>query len=453
MSDGDASPDDPAGAPARVPGGRAWLWWAALVVPLWIVLVLCAHWEPVMRDGWGHIVWYRDHMTGVGSIIDFARESYRLENPRLGQILTLMMYTPGPQHVIATPLLELAVLALLTAVALGRWPSPRRAGDALAAALMVALLFACVPQLGPMLFYRPFTWNYLFGLGVNLGWLLPYRLELARPRSRRWWRAALALVLGVAAGLCNEHTGLAFAAMAALATVVAWRRGGLRPWMVAGLLGLAAGYAVLLTAPAQHVRYGALAEQSGLVARIVDRGALGNLAVLGGLALALAPALVLVAIGVAGRRAAPAAPIERASPVVLALGGLACTLTLLASPKLGPRLYFASVALIAAGLVGWLDGRLTAVWARRGCALLSAGVLVFVAARLVAVHRAVGPIGMVRRDLIEHGRPGSVVTVPRFPVGASRYFLGEDLAIVAARAVIASDYHLTAIELAPGPAR
>jgi hypothetical protein len=140
-------------------------------------------------------------------------------------------------------------------------------------------------------------------------------------------------------------------------------------------------------------------------------------------------------------------------PVVLVLAGLVCALTLLASPKLGPRLYFATIALVGAGLVGWLMPRLTApavaAWPRRTCAVLAAGVLVFVAVRLVAIQRAVGPIGEVRRALIEHGRPGSVVTVPRFPIGVSRYFLGEDLVVVPSREVIASDYQLRAIELEP----
>jgi len=29
--------------------------WAAIVVPAWLVLMLCTLWEPVLGDGWGHV--------------------------------------------------------------------------------------------------------------------------------------------------------------------------------------------------------------------------------------------------------------------------------------------------------------------------------------------------------------------------------------------------------------
>jgi hypothetical protein len=435
-------------AAGRLP--RAVWWWALLVVPLWLVLVLCAHWEPVMHDGWSHVGWFRDIAHGLGSFYDFVRECYLRENPRLGQPLTLLSYAPGPYHVIITPMVELAVLALLTAVALGRWPSLARTDDALAAALVTAILAACQPQIGPILVYRPFTWNYLFGLGMNLWWLMPYRRERIAPLPVRWWRAPGSLVLGVAAGMCNEHTGIAFGAMAALATLVAWRRGGLRLWMIAGLVGLVAGYVVLLTAPAQHMRYGGLAERAGLVARIVDRGVAENLRVFGAIALGLLPALPLVAIGLAQRPPpAPAAAADRGSHAVLALGGIACAVTLLASPRIGGRLYLATIALIDAGLTGWLVGRLTAAWARRGCAILAAAVLVWVGVRLIAIYRVVGPLGTIRGERVVSAPHGAAVTVPRYPYAQSRYFPGDDFEVREIREFTARVFGLSSVALEP----
>lgn len=429
---------------------RGPLWWAMLVLPLWIVLILCTHWEPVMGDGWGHIGWHRDHTVGLYEIYDFGKEIYLYENPRLGQLLTMLVYTRGPYHTIVTPLVELGVFAALTVFALGRWPNVRRSGDALVAAIVTATIASCAPQIGPMLFYRPFTGNYTFGLALNLWWLVPYRLELAAPGPARTWLAPLMFVLGLAAGLSNEHTGLTFLAMGLLASCVALRRRGLRRWMIAGLVGLAAGYWLLLTAPGQHVRYQSLAGQAGIFERITDRGVVGNLRVVGVLALAVLPMLPLVGLAIAERRTTGPATwsaTSRWTAVVLALGGLACTLTLFASPKIGPRLYFASVALIAAALAGWLAAQLRSTWTRRSCAVLAAGALGFFGARLVALHAVVGPLGAIRRDRIEHGAPGSVVTVPRYPRDGSRYFLGDDLRFLSRRESVASDYGLQAVEL------
>lgn len=430
------------------------LWWALLVLPLWGVLILCMHWEPVMGDGWGHVWWHRGHTLGWREIYEFGKEIYLYENPRLGQLLTMLAYTPGPYQVIITPLVELGVFATLTVLALGRWPDVRRSGDALVAAIITATIASCASQIGLMLFYRPFTGNYTFGLALNLWWLVPYRLELVAARPARIWLAPLMLVLGLAAGLSNEHTGLAFLAMGLLASLVALRRRGLRIWMIAGLVGLFAGYWLLLTAPGQHLRYQGLAEHAGILERFTDRGVVGNLRVAGVLVLALVPALPLVGIALFERRTAGPSGLsamDRRALIALALGGLTCTLTLLASPKIGPRLYFASIALIAAGLAGWIGAQLRRTWARRSCAILVAGALVFVAVRLIAIHRVIGPLGAIRRDRIEHGAPGSVVTVPRWPHDRSRYFFGDDLIDPERRKSIASAYGLEAIELeAPG---
>lgn len=429
---------------------RGPLWWAMLVLPLWVVLILCTHWEPVMSDGWNHLWWYRSHTIGLGVLYEFFKDIYLNENPRLGQLWTLLAYARGPYHVIVTPLVELGVFAMLTVLALGRWPSVRRSDDALVAAIITAVIAACTPQLGPILCYRPFTGNYTFGLALNLLWLVPYRLEVAAPRPARIWLVPLMFVLGLAAGLSNEHTGLAFLAMGLVASIVAVRRGGLRIWMIAGLVGLAAGYVLLLTAPGQHMRYQGLAEHAGILTRITDRGVFGNLRIVDMLAVAILPMLPLVGLALIERRTtgpATTSTTSRWTAIVLALGGLACTLTLLASPKIGPRLYFASVALIAAGLAGWLAGQLRSTWVRRSAAILAAGTLVFVEARLVEIHRVVGPLGAIRRDRIEQGARGSVVMVPRYPVDGNRYFLGDDLRGTSLRQAIAVEYGLQAVEL------
>ena len=100
----DAAPSEPskvkASDPGMAPGLAAW---AALVVPLWLVLLFCVHGEPVSGDGWGHYWWHRRESSNLRSLVELFGEFYLYENPRLGQLATLLAYTPGPYHAIVTP--------------------------------------------------------------------------------------------------------------------------------------------------------------------------------------------------------------------------------------------------------------------------------------------------------------------------------------------------------------
>jgi len=432
--------------------------WALLVVPLWAVLVLGTRWEPVLRDGWSHVVLLHNRPASLAMFWDVAKGDYLEQNPRLGQLATLIGYALGPLHPIVTPIVELGLFALLTALALGRWPSVRRTDDALVALIVTAVVLACTPQIGPMLFYRPFTGNYLFGALVSVLWLAPYRFAVAEPWPARIWLAPLWLVIGAAAGMCNEHTGPAFLAMGALAALAVVRRDGRAnrrrlPWMLAGLVGFAAGYAVLLTAPAQHLRYDGLADQASVVARIARRGFGGNVRIIEKLASYLAAALPLIGVAAIERfRLGP--PVQprgaRWPAAVLALAGLVCVVTLLASPKIGPRLYAASVALLAAAIAGGVVAPLRTAWARRTCGVLAAGAVAYVAVQLVTVYRIVGPVWEHRLSALQHGA-GQTVTLPAFPVPADRYFLGEDLNAPGPRQGLVQFFSLGGLVLAPSP--
>lgn len=400
---------------------RAPLAWAALVGSLWLTMILCTHWEPVVRDGWRNLAWHRTADLDLGEIWRLVRDGWLGSNPRLGQALTTVLYAPGPLHVIVTPLLELALLWVMTAVVLGRWPSVRRADDALLFATVAAVFALTTPQFGPMLFYRPYMGNYTFGLLLNLAWLVPYRFGGAG----KWWYAPLLLLLGVAAGMCNEHTGPAFLGLGAAAVVWAWRKGeGVRAWMIAGLVGLAAGYVLLLLAPGHDARYGGLAKQAGLLGRIAERGAGENLRIVAMLAVYCAWALPWLALGLAARQGKPDRWL-----VALGLAGLLATLALLGSPKLGARLYVHSTALVSMAIAGWVVTDLTAAWARRACAALSVVALLYVEIRCVITYRAVGAVSAQRLAILDAAAPGSKVTLPRYPIGAGTWFLGDDASL------------------------
>ena len=427
---------------------RAPLVWLAVIAPAWVVLALCAHWAPIVRDSWGHVRWHRLYGLTAGHLWWYAKGAYLHNNPRLGQVLTLLLFTPGPWHVLVTPVIDLALFVLLTTIALGRWPSPRRTDDALVFATILALVAATSSVVGPMLVYRPYVGNYLCGLAISLALAVPYRLHAETPRAWGWLPALPMLALGFAAGMCNEHTGPAFAAALVFA-IAAFVRRGERPraWMIAGLVGLVAGGLALYFAPGQDIRYNGMATQHGLVGRIISRGIVGDLEVLGGGVVYLAPMLAWVVLGVRagpGERSRARAVAER-----VALGtALLTILTLLASPKQGGRLYFASTALVCVALASWLVPRLAAPRARGIAWGMAAAVLAFVGWRCVHAYRSLAPEYAARIAALAHAPHGGTVTVPAYTVGRSHWFLGDDFVLASARHDAAELYGLGAIELA-----
>lgn len=430
--------------------------WAAVLVPLWITLVLCTSWEPLVRDAWGNTNFYRWNRLDLDGVWRLVRDGWLGSNPRLGQTLTTLLYAPGPYHVIFTPLLELGLFLLLTAIALGRRPHLGSTNDVLVFVTVTAIFVLCTPQLGPMLFYRPFTGNYTFGLVLNLLWLVPYRFHAAEPQAYRIWWAPLLLVLGVAAGMCNEHTGPAFIGLGVLAVVWSVRRGErIQPWMIAGLIGLVAGYLLLMLAPGHDARYGGLATQASMLERITDRGLVANLKIVGMLALYLAWSIPWLVVAFVARRGATPpfqhTPAQRAALIAIAAAGVLATLALLASPKIGPRLYVHSIGLLSIPLTALVIPQLATPWAKRACALLSAGVLTYVCARCLLTYRTVGAISAQRLAIIQAGPPGAHVVVPRYPGFSSKWFLGEDFRAENLRISTAADYGLGSIELAGEP--
>ncbi len=448
------------------PRWRPLLAWAVTLVPVWIVLMLGTYWEPIVRDSWGHIWWH--HATDV-SLYEFAQDTYRHNNPRIGQVITWLLCSPGPWHVIVTPIVELAMIYLLATLALGRWPSLKRTDDALGVATILAMVLWTCPLVGPMLFYRPFTGNYLYGLLLSLAFLVPYRLHVEAVLTPRRWLAPLIAIIGLAAGLANEHTGPTVGALALLAVIV--RRRDLQLWMVVGLVAFIAGSAALFFAPGQDLRYEGLATQQSVVERIVARG-FGNLDIVTlllryvralGLWLVLGAVAYWSARGARSSRSSrssrstrstPASPAEPAvSPRtsrtawILVGASLAITLTLLASPKQGGRLYLASVAFASAGVAAIVLPQLTTWWSRAIAWTLAALLAGRVGYKLVTVYAAVGPQAHDRLAKIMSAPKGSTLTLPAYTQPRSRWFMGDDFVHIKWRRHVAEGWGLAAIDL------
>jgi Family of unknown function (DUF6056) len=412
---------------------RAVVVWAAVVVPTWIVFVLCTHWEPILRDGWGHLQWHKHFATTPANLWTFAHDSYVHNNPRLGQVLTLLVYTPGPYHELVTPIVELTLFWLLATLALGRRPSLARTDDALVFATILATVTLSAPQIGPMLFYRPFTGNYLFGLVIGAAFLVPFRVHGETPRRRGWWWIPIMLVLGAAAGLSNEHTGPTFAVVVACAVVLFVRRGE-RPaaWMIAAMVGIAAGGLALYFAPGQGIRYNGIGGTS-MLGRIGGRSLSDNariVFVLFAYLWRISPWLLLGLV--AWRTTATRDPVSRprAIAALVAIGAavlIACTL--LVSPKQGPRLYFAPVALACTALASLVVPVVRQRATRAIAWVLVAAALGYVGFNLVRTYHTVGPEFAHRFEAIETAPKHAVVYVTPYSLGRSRWFLGEDFGV------------------------
>lgn len=427
-----------------------WLW-LALVVPLWAALALCVHWEPILHDGWGPYFRHHEWSGAPHGFATFVEQSVTLRNPRFGQLASYVAYGPL-WHAIVTPLVELALLLEVTVLALGRWPSPRSTGDALVFATVTAIVLLATPQIGAMLFYRPYTYNYVVGLAVQLAVALPYRRHVEAPRARGWWWTPLMLAGGAVAGFCNEHTGPTLAALIALAIVAVWRRDHkISAWMIAGLVGVIAGGLLLFFAPGQDTRYGGLATQDTLLGRIAARGALRDLGVAlsgFGYAYRMLPWLALAAIAAFWRRGGPPAPFRVRVALVLALAPLAIGLTLLVSPKVGARLQLASLCLLAAAVALALGPQLAERARLRLVAwILALAAIGYVLASCVATYAIVGPEFADRLAALERAPKQQTLVLAPYSVPPSRWFIGDDLLAPAFRRWIGSNFGLAGVEL------
>ena len=432
--------------------------WLAIIVPMAIVVALCAHWAPISHDGWGGYWWHRTSEITFASIREVAWSAYVHNNPRLGQLVTLLLLTPGPWFAIVAPIVGLGLFYLLATVVLGRWPSPRTRDDAWLYLLLVAMTMVVSPVIGPMLFYPPYVGNYLIGLVISLAFAVPYRFALERPTRGAVWHVPAMLVAGAVAGMCNEHTGPALAAFTIIAIIAVARRGRPPIWMLAGVVGVIGGGLALFYAPGQDIRYHALATHDSLIGRVVARGILGDLRVVA------VPYLYLLAVvpwlALAGR--APPRSIKW-----LALASLAVAVTLLGSPKQGERLDFAAHVLAIAAAAGWVTAQLRPGWPTRLAVGLAVAVVVLGGWRCVHAYRTIAPEFAARRDALEHTTQGatlafapytfspprsdargyhrSVGTVLRWFVDA-RWFIGDELLVPRWRAQLARQFAVT-IEL------
>jgi hypothetical protein len=424
----------------------------AAIAAMWAFFFIQAVHTPTLLDDWYQLTWHRHHAFGASSIWEYGHYNYFHFNPRIGDVLLLIMNGPRWIHLVCTPLVQLALVPLAFIVAFARVPKPTLRDLQLLIVLQLAI-WLIMPIPGIVYFYRPFATNYLWSFATMLALFAPYRLALASDDPKpRAWLAPIMLVLGWVAGMGNEHTGpTAMLAMVVL-LVLAYKRGKLRLWMIAGALGLFIGYPMLFLAPGQTQRYAGVATKSSPLKVLLERGLSGNgQIVLDFLAEAqFAIELVVLGVLVAVRRpqlgAFAKAHYVAVVGLIVGAGGMVCTQ--FASPTVGERLFLAPAVLFAAALVvvvAWLfeDARV-----RRGVMIVVGLLFAYHLVRFVDVLGDGYRENQARMELLAKAPNDTVVQVPPFGLWKrSRWWWGDDFQYASLREYVANEvYDLRGIE-------
>ena len=408
----------------------------AAALGLWLLFFVQAINTPVLLDDWFQLRYWRDHELGPGALWAYGRHNYFNYNPRIGEVLLAIVDGSRAVHLIVTPLVQVAVLPIVFAIAFGRWPR-RTLRDLQLLLFIQTMIWLVIPIPGVMYFYRPFATNYLWAFTITLALFVPYRLALAADITKpRVWLVPIMLVHGWVAGMCNEHTGPT--AMVAMAIVVyaAWRMHRLRAWMVAGMIGLYIGYPMLFFAPGQAVRYGAIATRDTPFKLLADRGITGCLDIvrvflvdarLAILLFASAVVCYVVRLHALGERFVPPPRRTVRTAAVLAAASASIVFTLFVSPAASDRVFYASgVLLVAAFAIGAQH-----LFGERGVRRLVVGACIAIfayhAVRFVTTYAEVKADNEARLTLLGSAVPGSVVVVPRYEhAHRSRWHFGDD---------------------------
>jgi len=369
------------------------------------IAYVVAH-APFTFDAWNVAMDTRGESFSVGRLLAFWSDQYVHANPRLGQLPSYLGYKLTGFAEVMTPVAFLALTYAVTALGLGRMP--RRGRDLLMWMIAIGCAWFALPQIGRNLWSHAYSANYVYTAAVQLWFLVPLRLATTE-------RAPLYGCFGVVAGMCNEHTGPMLLALALLA---AWqRRDAERRFALAGAVGVAIGFALIFFAPGQGERYGELAQQVGLVTRLLQRGAGGLLDIVRSYIVYAAP-LLFLAVLTAWR-----SPAKTWKWFGLAIGaGLLVTMTLFVSPKLGSRFFIVPMGLLLAAVIGLVDDSDERPWLA-----LAVVASLYAVVRTVPTYREAGAKSEARLAMLAAARPGSVVVADAFgQVEESWWFIGDD---------------------------
>jgi hypothetical protein len=407
--------------------------------------------EPFVYDAWNIAVDTHAEPFSLRRFLDYGMFEYAHSNPRIGQWLTYLAYKLETFAPVATPLAYLALAGAVTVLGLGRWPGrrgdERTLGHDLALyAIAIGFAWFALPRIGMLMFCRAYGANYVYGAAIQLWFVVPLRL---RPDGHAGLRAATAyFVLGVIAGMCNEHTGPTLVVFTIGYAAWRWRTTRRPPPLAwAGALGALAGFAAIFFAPGQASRYEGLASKVTLLSRFLQRGVVSNLDILRDWMLACAPVLGLIVIALVIARRDGRSFAHRLSWVGVALlAGTAITATVFVSPKLGPRFYLHGAALVLSGFIAVADRALSTPRRLAPFVTLAVAASIYAGVRTVPLYGRLADASAGRLAALAAAPRGSVFTAESFEqIEDSWWFLGDDFRNVAKRDLVAAYFGLRGV--------
>jgi hypothetical protein len=385
--------------------------------------------EPFAFDAWNVARDTAAEPFSLQNFFEYGIGQYTHSNPRIGQWFTYLAYKLEYFAVIATPLVYLSLSFALTVLGLGRWPSWSKGRDLAFYAITLGFLWFALPRIGMIMFCRAYGANYLYGAMIQMWFLVPLRLS---PTGEGSLRAAIPYAfLGIAAGMSNEHTGPTLVLFALGWAAWRHRHSERRPTLAwAGAFGAVIGFAAIFFAPGQGERYDGLATKVGFLGRLLQRGVTANLDIFKDYVLGAAPilALVVIVLVVGARdddRDGQRAPLRLLGWAIVA--GSIVTATVFVSPKLGPRFYLHSCALLVAAFIGVADVVLTTRRRLAVVALLAVAASIYAGVRTIPLYLRLHDNSVERIAALEAAPSGTIFTADSFDqVEDSWWFLGDD---------------------------
>jgi hypothetical protein len=389
------------------------------------------HHEPFSFDAWNVSHDTNAQPGTIGRFFEFWHQQYTTSNPRLGQPMAYLAYKFDGVAEVLTPLAFFAIILGGFILGTGRWPSRKNDRDLATIAIGIGAMWFVSPDMPAYMFCRAYATNYIYAIAIQLWFLVPIRLGI---RTTTLPKLIVYFVLGVAAGMCNEHTGPTLIAIPLVWSIWSWRkRDDKRPLVWVGLAGTILGYAIIFFAPGQSQRYEGLAEHYSALQQILVRGITNNgdifLAMLEAIAPILAVAMVAMALGSATEAREDRSSQQRALMflAVTVLAASLITITVFASPKLGPRFYLHSSILVFAAVLGVV--RTFLVRPRAYALFVVIGVVAsgYAIARTVPSYRKMARESDHRLAELAATPPGGVYTANAWDViNESWWTLGDD---------------------------